>query len=163
MAKQHVPNQAFLNFPFTLKHPGCNTSLPSFQKHSSIPFQAATFLGIKPQASSASSTLSLSGTFCNNSHVMSVGIILPAKSLEMLKKSFGAFQAGLFSAELLGFSFQDQEWLFFFAQLLLWSHEMTDRSPMLFRGASFCSEGHKKMLCPEAIAEHKKLHTDCSH
>lgn len=104
--------QAFLNFPFTWVQWSILAATPAsffffFQKYSSILFHTAIFLGIKPQACSPSATVSLSGTFCNNSRVVSVGTILPAMSLEMLKKSFGDFQAGFFSAELLGISFQD--------------------------------------------------------
>lgn len=62
-------------------HPGCNTSPSSFHNHSGILFDTVFFLGIRPasQTCSPSSTLSLSKTFYNNFHIVTVQTILRSK------------------------------------------------------------------------------------
>lgn len=117
------PKLFFTSFsPKSHEAPWLQHQPSSFSKKYSIsPAQIAFFLGIKSASQTCSPfTRSLSNTFCNNSHMVTVGTTLPAKSLELpvskknaedlCEKSFGIFQAGFFFfflAELLGISFKN--------------------------------------------------------
>lgn len=176
------PKYFFISFSLQSNemHPGCNTSPPSFQKYSGTRFHIAFFLGIKlaSQTCSPSSTLSLSNTFHNNFHIVTLWTILRSKSLELpvnkknaedlCEKLFGAFQAGFFSTWAAGFFLSELSIvaLSTASALVTWSDRL--RLNALWRILILFWDMHwgiseNTRLRQQIIAESISSYTDCSH